>query len=273
MRINSLFDSITQHVKYYKWLYRFHTDPARKYIQQNAELKNVGRGKRAFLLATGPSIKCEDLRLLAGEDCFSLSNFFLHDDLQIINPLFHAFAPYHDPMILENYVAWLRQSDSTLPPSTNIILGHSTRSIVEDNKLFESRKVYYLYLASAAPPKQVNIVGPVLSPQTGPLMLLPLLIYMGYEKIYLLGCDHTVLRDYKKNIVNFYNAERDLRSNATSDWHDIEKSINYTLNIFEQYKYFKHILICEGKNRDIINLSQDSWLEVFEFMRLKDITK
>jgi len=45
----------------------------------------MGKGKRAFLLAASSSSKQENLKLLAGEDCFSISNFYLHYDIRIIN--------------------------------------------------------------------------------------------------------------------------------------------------------------------------------------------
>ena len=262
---------LRQQLKYYKRLYRLNNDPVKQYIQKNIELKNIGVGKRAFLLATGPSIKQEDLTQLAGEECFSLSNFFLHDDVQTINPRFHAIAPYHEPMILDNYIAWLREADRTLPPETCIVLGHSTRELVINNKLFTSRNIYYLYLESAAPNNRVDIAGPVLSPQTGPLMLLPLMIYMGYKKIYLLGCDHTILRDYKKNIQNFYDKEKDMRTNALTNWSNIEETLREYSRIFKQYRFYRTILQHQHLDYKIINLSQDSWLELFEFDTLSNV--
>jgi hypothetical protein len=78
-------------------------------IQKNRLLKGMGKGKRAFLLAAGSSINQKNLKPLAGEDCFSISNFYLHNDIQTINPAFHGFAPYHEPLILENY--YIKQPD------------------------------------------------------------------------------------------------------------------------------------------------------------------
>lgn len=245
---------------------------ARKNIlKKNRALKGAGKGKRAFLLATGPSINQENLKLLAGEDCFSISNFYLHPDIQTINPLFHGFAPYHEPMILENYVEWLRQADSALPRHTKILLGHKTFDIVQKFGLFPEREIYYLYLAPSAKKNSVNLEQPILAPQTGPLLLLPLLIYMGYEHIYLLGCDHTTLRDYRKNITNFYRPEKDIRINATNSnvWFDIEIELRATLTLIEQYKFYKNMLTSTPKK--ITNLSVDSWLEMFPFERLEHV--
>lgn len=240
-------------------------------LKKNRVLKGAGKGKRAFLLATGPSINQEDLRLLAGEDCFSISNFYLHDDIQTINPLFHGFAPYHEPMILENYVEWLRQADSALPRQTKILLGHKTFGIVQKFGLFPEREIYYLYLAPWAEKNCVNLEHPILAPQTGPLLLLPLMIYMGYEEIYLLGCDHTVLRDYKKNITNFYSTDKDIRKDATNSnvWRGIEMELRSTLRLIDQYKFYQNILI--GTPTNITNLSIDSWLEIFPFEHLEHV--
>ncbi len=241
-------------------------------LKKNSTFRGIGKGKRAFLLATGPSIKREDLRLLAGEDCFGISNFYLHEHLQIVNPVFHGFAPYHEPMILDNYVEWLRQADQVLPPQTKIVLGHKTYDMVQKFGLFPKRDVCYLYLA---PSKMccVDIQRPVLAPMTGPLLMLPLMIYMGYERIYLLGCDNTTLRDYKKTVSNFYNSDQDMRKAATDRncWFDIETEFRANLTCFEQYRYYKNLLL--NTSTSITNLSVDSWLEMFPMDRLLHIMK
>ena len=242
-------------------------------LQKNRTLKGLGKGKRAFILATGPSIKQEDLKLLSGEDCFSISNFFLHDDIQVINPVFHGvFAIYHEPLILENIVEWLHRADRILPVRTKIVLDHSSYDIVQKFGLFPERDVYYLYLGHKL---GLDITKPVLGPQTGPLHMLPLMIYMGYERIYLLGCDNTTLRDYKKSITNFYSPDQDIRKNATDQKrdvvNDIEAEIRANLICFEQYKYYHDIVA--GTSTSIINLSVDSWLEMFPFDRLEHIMR
>lgn len=240
-------------------------------FRTNRQWKNAAKGKRAFLLATGPSLKQENLKLLKGEDCFSLSNFYLHEDLNIINPKFHFFAPYHKPLILENYVAWLRQADEKLPLETKIVLGHKTRNIVGDNDLFRNREVFYLFME----PKfsgGFDITKTIMQPQTGPIMMLPWLLYMGYSEIYLLGCDNTILRDYGKTTTNFYPPEKDSRKNATNgqNWPDISTTLKFVARMFEQYKYYKSSAKKQGTR--IINLSQDSWLDLFEKSKLDDLS-
>ncbi len=232
-------------------------------LQTNLELKGKGGGRRAFLIATGPSLNQEDLTLLCGEDCFTLSNFFLHEDLEIIRPKYHFFVPYHEPLVLENYIEWLREADRKLPAETAIVLGHSGLPLVEKYQLFPARKIHYLYLADVVNTKKVDLTRPVLSPQTGTIMILPVLLYMGYSEIYLLGCDHTVMRDYGGTIHNFYQEGQELRANATTEksWDGIVNSHVYSMNVFLQYGIYRDLL---ARQKVVVkNLSKDSWLDCF----------
>lgn len=102
-------------------------------------------------------------------------------------------------------------------------------------------------------------------------MILPVLIYMGYNEIYLLGCDHTVLRDYGKPVTNFYPAEKDIRKFETKsdDWESILETLECYKRVFTQYRFYKKI--ADKNNIKIINLSQDSWLQEFPQKQLVDI--
>jgi hypothetical protein len=248
----------------------FTTFSEKTLLHKNRQLKNCARGKRAFLLATGPSLKMENLKALKGEDCFSLSNFFLHEDLEIIQPKFHFFAPYHEPLILENYIEWLKEADRKLPKSTKMVLGHKTKEIVEQHGLFPTRPVYYLFLEGMFS-GNYDITKTVMSPQTGPIMMLPWLMYMGYSEIYLLGCDNTILRDYGKTTTNFYPKDKDVRKNATSgnNWPDILTTLRYVERMFEHYEYYKHT--ADKSGIQIINLSQDSWIDIFRKDKLSNV--
>ena len=105
-------------------------------LSKNRELKDIAFGKRAFLLATGPSIKQQNLTKLEGEYCLSVSNFFLQKDIEIVAPKLHFFASYHEPLVLENYIEWLNLADNTLPKETGIVLGLCNKFLIEEYKLF-----------------------------------------------------------------------------------------------------------------------------------------
>lgn len=252
---------------------KFLAYPCKHLLAKNSTLKNTASGRRAFLIAAGPSLKQEDLSVLAGEDCFALSNVYLHEQIGRINPRFHFFAPYHEPLTLESYVNWLASADNVLQPNTGIFLGESTFDIVTRYKLFQNRSVHYLYLSGSPPSNSTDITGPVLSPQTAPMMVLPVLAYMGYKEIYLLGCDHTDLRDYKKTVNYFYEPSRDVRkcvNSVTNVWYGgIVDNLSNTINVFRQYAYYKSVLNASGIK--VVNLSRDSWLDLFETDTLENV--
>jgi len=70
--------------------FRFFLNGQKALLQHNSALKNSALGKDAFILATGPSLKGVDLSFLAGQDCFSVSNFFLHSQVFLQKKQFSA---------------------------------------------------------------------------------------------------------------------------------------------------------------------------------------
>lgn len=235
--------------------------PTNPILQRNKELHNIATNKPCFVLATGPSINEQDLTKLEGKDCFSISNFFLHKDIKIIKPKLHFFAPYHEPLILENYIDWLRLADKKLPKETNIVLGLANYGLAKKYNLFPNRKIYYLDLLNTWD-INTDLTKQVIEPQTGPIMILPVLDYMGYSEINLIGQDMNRLKDYQGTTQNFY--KNDPRKNATDGaaWEDIIVELKRTCKMFEQFKAYNDYFKSKGKK--LINLSPDSWLSFIE---------
>lgn len=239
-------------------------------LAPSQSLAGLGNGRRAFIIATGPSLRLEQLSALAGEDCFSLSNFFLHESVTALRPRLQFFAPFHAPLILENYVAWMHQADERLPAETAIVLGHTTAPIVRQHNLFPRRQVFYIFLTRHYRPRHIALSGPIPAPASVPLMALPVLLAMGYPTIYLLGCDHTVMRDYGGSVRHFYENTHDLRKNASDSgsWTDTIRNYELSLDVFLQYRYYRSMIARHYPATRVVNLSQDSWLDLFPFDRL-----
>ncbi|OHX65695.1 hypothetical protein [Flammeovirga pacifica] len=252
--------------------YQFKKFKQKDLIEENSLLKNTKKGKRCFLIATGPSLKLEDLNLLKGEDCYTISNAFLHKSIKEINPIAHFFAPYHKPLVLENYKDWLKKSDEILPENTIIVTGHKNLEYFSPFEVFPNRDIKYLYF-SRHTDKFLDITKPIIPPVTGPQMMIPYLLYLGYEKIYLLGCDSTIMRDFKKASINhFYDTKKeDIRKNASdkNSWGNSVEQFESQLNQFKLYEYFAKQL--KGGNQTIINLSKDSWIDCYPFDTLENV--
>lgn len=242
--------------KFFLFLVRNH-----RTLKNNKKLKDLFKGKRAFVVATGPSIKGLPLNLLNSELVVTLSNAFLHDAIDDINPEFHIFAPYHLPLNFDNYVEWLRESDKRLPAKTKIFLDVKTKEMVSDYKIFNGREVFYAYFSGSPFILTDNLCMPLLSPQTVPHMSLPLLSYLGVVEIFLLGCDHDVLRDYKSDITHFFSSKQEIRLHASdsSVWTGIIESHYDSLNVFLIYE--KYLNLLKKKSVQLYNLSDKSWLD------------
>lgn len=244
----------------------------RKLIKKNVHLKNNATKRRCFVLTTGPSVNNQDLTLLKGEDCFSVSNFFLHENITDIRPKYHFFAPYHKPLILENYIEWLKMADEKLPPETNIVLATVTEELVSKYNLFKNRKIYYIKLGKFDLDKMkinVDLTKTLMAPQTGPVMILPVCAYMGYEEIYLIGVDMNRIATFGETTRNFYT--KDPRKNATdkNNWIDIIPEMERTLVMFKQFK--KYAEYFKNKNVKFYNLSPKSWLTFIEKKEFNEI--
>jgi hypothetical protein len=228
----------------------------------------------AFLVATGPSIKRQNLALLKGRDCYTISNAYLHSDISIVNPIVHGFASYHPPMDRQNYIHWLIHASERLPKYTSIYTPTTNRDVMEDSGIEKSKNVIFGLYNSFSKylwPRFYKYL--YLPPQSGPLLLLPLIFTMGYKKVCLIGCDHTTMRDFGGFVANFYENESDVRKHATdpSVWPNILSELKSNLNLFEQYNMYGYWARVSGIQ--IVNLSDDSWLDQFPFSSIEKETQ
>ncbi len=244
----------------------------KKKFKKNKALKNSAKNKVGFLLATGPSVNNQDLTKLKQHDCFSLSSFFFHKDLKVINPQYHFFAPYHEPIIIEDWVKWINLADKALPKSTKIVLSIKDYKRIKDFNLLKDREVIYLYFSKFINVDNLDITSPLPDMQTQPLMILPFMIYMGYQEIYLIGCDSNNLRNYGKKIENFYDQNLEVKRGSDFPWSaGIIKELENNLSVFTQFKNYKKL--ADKLNIKIINLSNDSWLDFLDKENYEDVIK
>jgi hypothetical protein len=254
--------------------FAFLSQEKKSVLNKWSALRDSKNEKTAIVFATGPSIKQQNIEVLAKYDSYSVSNFYLHEKLSDINPQMHFFAPYHEPLIYTEFVDWWRDADKKLPKNTAICLSYDSKAMVEKENLFQNRKIRYMFFDKSQYGKAPNPTKSLLSPQSSPLMVLPVLIWMGYSKIVLVGCDHNILKNYGGSVDNFYKNSEDPRSNATTgaNWRDgIVSHLTFAKNVFSQYH---HYLSYANKNGiKLINVSPDSWLDFISYVDYKEIEK
>ena len=241
---------------------------SREALNRNISLRNSATQATVFLLATGPSIRDLDLSLIAGRDCFTVSNFFLHEKIGELKPKYHFFAPYHKPVVEENFLDWLREADRVLPSETKIVLGISDKEKVEKSKIFEGREIIFLMFGRGRV-RTIDLRKPMMNPQTVPLVALPFSMYCGYKNVVLCGCDHDTPRYFGGDIQHFYT-KGEIRTGVSDStiWesYGIEEELRSALKVFEGYDVYA--AVAKRLKITILNASKTSWLRTFDFVDL-----
>lgn len=258
-------------------------------VAKNSELKDIHKGKRCFILGSGPSIKQEDLKPLKNEIVFALNNFYVHEDFAHIMsgdvPKYYMTAPVHPPQSEDEWKKWFEDMQSHMPKSTNMLFGLNAydgniKYIFEKYGIFKEHSINWYFAGVNTSEyysfnsKDIDMTQIVWSANTVSIYALIAAIYMGFDEIYLLGMDHTNICFKDNNIERFY------KNKAKHQENNIEvkylNNLEYKKNKFKNTyflwsKYIELSKYIRNSNQKIINLSNDSLLDIFEFEKLKYI--
>lgn len=242
-------------------------------LERNCELAGRHRGERCFILATGPSIKKQNLKPLKNEICFGLSNFFVHPDFNLINPKYYCLAGFCPPHTNEGWDSWMEEASATTK-NCSVFIPIQDRERNLSNGRFSNRPVYSLNLQGTDQGLyQCDLTGPVSSPWSIPVMALQIAIYMEFKEIYLLGCDHDWILHLHRS-THFYEENQHAAVRAGVDeWKDapaegyMEGQCRHLLSLWGQYRILKET----AKNRgiEIFNATEGGILDVFQQVRLE----
>lgn len=248
-------------------------------LERNSVLKNIHAGERCFILATGPSIKSQNLELLKNEICISVSNFFVHPAYDIIKPKYHCIAPFHLPLVEESWDRWMEDLDKHINlknPDARVLFSLSDIKRNTRNNTFNSTDRYYFDFSGTMQDLSVNgidLTKPIIAPQSVPVMALQAAIYMGFNEIYLLGCDHDWIQHINISR-HFYQEDEHAVNNyhgVNREWEgsDVESECRAYVTLWQQYKLLRHI--SNNNNVPIINSTEGGMLDVFprrDFLQL-----
>lgn len=233
-------------------------------LQQNAQIKNRHVGSRCFILGAGSSIAKQDLKKLDGEFVISVSNTFVHKDFAIIKPKYHVLPNIirgHGTLYpQEDFVMWLLEMEQkTLDAEMFFHIGD--RDMIESNGLFKGRVIHWNEYGSnwngdlSYPIDLSNV------PSIGSVSeyAITVALYLGFDKIYLIGIDHDW---FNGPMVYFYNHKTEHAMKPTADklkFADAEFQMRRHADIFLKYKYMY------GIKKNIFNANSDPnhYMDVF----------
>ncbi len=256
-------------------------------VAQNLELKEKHKGKRCFILGSGPSIKKEDLTPLKDEIVFALNNFYVHEDFQEIMSgdvdKYYMTAPIHPPQTEDMWKVWFEDMEESIPRNTNVIFGlneyaSNIKSLFDRHGLFEKHKINWYFTGVNTgqyyrfDKKDIDMTNMIWNANTVSVYALMSAVYMGFDEIYLLGMDHTNICFKNNKVERFYEGK--------AEHHKVDylDSIEYKKNKFiNTYTLWMQYILIErfvkSRKQKIINLSEESLLDIFGIDRLNQVLK
>ncbi|MGB8980831.1 MAG: 6-hydroxymethylpterin diphosphokinase MptE-like protein [Anaerolineales bacterium] len=166
----------------------------RESIRRLAALKDIHKGKRAFVIANGPSLKQTDMSKLKDEFTFGMNRIYLMFPelgfsttyLTVVNDLVvEQTAADLAALSVPKFLAWRsrRHFPSNLPttnlPTTNLPT--------------------FLYTSYTGPRFSTDVRGRVWEGATVTNVILQLAFHMGFQKVILIGVDHNYTTTGKPN--------------------------------------------------------------------------
>lgn len=256
--------------------------PIEKWIRMNGfgniyiplkKFKNIHLNERCFIIATGPSLRIEDLNKLKDELTFSMNSIVLSFGKTDWRPTYYAIF---DRDIYKKFIDAVIDSKMK-----NVFLGNNLFRYVKKRKNF-NKYFFPLYMfnhENALPPNKYytkfsdDIYSVVYDSGTILYCVLQIAIYMGFKEIYLVGADCNYYGDVK----HFIEYPLGDKEEKVTDIDELQKNAeqkkkqadNRYYRMITGYKEAKKYADSNGIK--IFNATRGGMLEVFDRVNLDEV--
>ena len=258
-----------------------------KVLGRNRVLKTSELGRRCFILGTGPSISDQDILRFRNEETFIVNNFWKHPDYRELNPKYYVvtdptFFPSFEGEKTDTIEDMMRRNGIVSSLPTKLFYNVKGEKFIQKNKLFPNNEIYYIcqngFFKSDL---NFNVEIDKVIPEVKNVVLGALMIagYMGFEEIYLLGCEHDFLAhpSFYEGFKHFYEEKKyDLADKKEVAYYNLnvksyEDVIEFYRLTFRNYRLFKEKIAKTHPNVKIYNATPESFLDVFPFVKYEDV--
>ncbi len=224
-------------------------------IHDVTQFKDIHKGDRCFIIATGPSLNYSNLEPLKNEICFGVNTL-----IQSMHRLGLKCKYY----CISDPIEWRRQTKESLAQikSGSILFGRQNGANVVLT-MIGTRVLDGNFNSDLTKP--IHPGGTVVIS-----MVLPIVDYMGFKEIYLVGCDCDKPLGELSHVEKKMPYEKEARELMRRDHNNPIFTNNWT-NIFKSYEMCKSIF--EEKGKKIINCTVGGKLEVFERKTIEEVCK
>ncbi len=194
-------------ILYYIYIYVPHHS---ELFSQLKKFKDIHKGQRCFIVATGPSLTIEDVNKLKGEICWTCNSginlfektdwrpqYYAIADGTVFNRIKKKIEKTDMPISFYNHkdIVWDRKDIYPLPMWVSLVLDDATRKVIP--KLWRKKRM------SLDITKKVFMGGNITN------VIIQICFYMGFKEIYLLGCDcNYTLKDSHSSFAGYKDADK-----------------------------------------------------------------
>ena len=251
-------------------------------VNKNIDLVDKYKDKTCFIVGCGPSIKNQDLSVLANQFVIGLSTFFYHNDYNKINPFANIYTGYSFHKSFHE-VDYFVKSYKEIEKKTKgkLFFEEGDYEFIKENNFFIDRDVrFYKALGhiSNISKKSPSIDKSIYVGQNIAIMAIQIAISLGFKKIYLLGLDHSWIFQLKNKDYTKFSADNDVnyKESKQTDFDVLgQDKLSFWIDVYHKlwtdYKCIKSLV--DAKNISIVDLTEGGCLDIFEKDTLADIIK
>jgi len=252
----------------------------------NKRLENTKASKRCFIIGNGPSIKDQNILRLKNEETFVVNNFWNYPHYSEFNPKHYVFIDTNAFTKFPNKDNYWKEQFTNHAPTisklpTNFFFHIDAHKMIAESGLFSPNNTYYI-ASNGFFKDNLNIDISRILPNTKNVIVASIIIatYMGFEEIYLLGCEHSFLATpYKYDVADhFYKTKNyDVKNPQDIKFYEPDPTTSYeklafdTQILFRNYRLLKNKLSHEKPGVKIYNATPNSFLDVFPMVNFDDI--
>lgn len=248
-------------------------------LKKNIQYKDKHAGKRAFIVANGPSLSSHKLSLLRNDVTFTMSGIWKHQDIgDMFNPTYYCIA---DPVFFEekdgfeSIKNFFKNAKNKLA-YTIFFMPYSGKKVIEKYTLLPQLRTNYVLFSGGLEHShysEIDITKTIPGVQSTAQFAIELAIYMGCNPIYLIGFDHDWLA--KRGMDRHFYQDTTLKNHPIAhgnlDKYSYKNDLETCLTLWEGYEALQKIAI--NKSIRIINATKGGYLDVYERANFDTLTK
>ena len=278
---------ISRYINKIKSFYEFL--PHKSLVKKNEKFKNIHKGKKCFILGSGPSVNDFDLTKLKDEIVIGLNSFYIHPHYKDIfsdsASKYMLCSPLHGPSDAWPEKRWkemFEEYENNIANHVILFFGlgvykPDAKTIIEEHSLFKDFDLNYYFTSTVQDDwylpktKHFDFSKNLTTASTSSVWGILLALYMGFDEIYLVGVDNNMIclpKDNPRFIQGgiAHNDEEEITESGTFSWNYFTSF--HLARTLKQYQFIKML----NKNK-IFNCSKVSMADMFPFVKYDDILR